>query len=183
MNRQKPRVGKKTRRSAAAKPRVKPRAAARRRVTSAKRKRAVPVRRVTVAQRRAAQLFEEQIQDVWNRFGHECLQFAEGFNNEIGSHQLHVDSTPDSVVANFAMGGEVLVQLDREHKHVGCWISSQCGDFGSCIVEQPPIGLTVEDDRLRLVYGATPLSEDDLAVKLMTELIQMEVVPKSAASR
>ena len=123
---------------------------------------------------RADALFEQQIQDVWTRFGHECRQFAEGFNNEIGQHLLHVEANPTSVMANLAMGGEVLVQLDREHRHLGCWITSQCGDLGSCVVEQPPIGLTIEGDRLRMVYGASALSEDDLAVKLLTYLIQMD---------
>ena len=45
------------------------------------------------------------------------------------------------------------------------------------------IGLTIEDDRLGWVYGATAMSEDDLAVKLMTELVEMDPAPKSAASQ
>jgi hypothetical protein len=183
MNRQKRQTYTKSRQSKAAKRLGKRRGATRRRKASTRTRRAAPVTRATMAQKRAAQIFEEQIQDVWTRFGQECLQFAEGFNNEIGAHQLHVEVNSDTVVANFMMGGEVLVQLDRDHKHVGCFITSQCGAFGSCIVEQPPIGFSVEDDRLRWVYGARLMAEDDLAVKLMTELVQIDSSPKSAASQ
>lgn len=128
-------------------------------------------------------MFEAQIHDVWNQLGHECQQFAEGFNNEMGANLLRVQSHPDSIVANLRGGGEVLIQLDREHKHVECHLSSQCGDFGSCVVEQPAIGLAVADDRLLWVYGATPIAADDLAVKLLTDLVQLESTPTSAASR
>jgi len=183
MNRLKRRRSTKPRQSTAAKRRVQSPVAKRGRAASAKTKRAASKTRVATAQKRAAEIFEQQIHDVWNRFGQECVQFAEGFNTEIGKHQLHVQCNPDTIVASLAMSGELLVQLDVEHKHVGCWISSQCGDFGSCIVEQPPIGLAIEGDRLRLAFGATAFAEDDLAVKLMTELVQMDPVPKSAASR
>jgi hypothetical protein len=164
-------------------PRVAPRAAARRKKASTKARRPEGIRRPTAAEMRADEIYEQQIQSVWERFGLECLQFAEGFNNELGSHLLHVQSNASQVVANLAMGGEVMVQLDREGKHVGCWITSQCGDLGSCVVEQPPIGLAVEDDRLRLVYGATPLSEDDLAVKLLTYLVQIDPSNPQPASQ
>jgi hypothetical protein len=183
MNRPKRRTQTKSRRSKAAERSGKSRTGTRRQVASTRNRRAATATRATIAQKRAAQAFEQQIQDVWDRFGKECQQFAEGFNGEIGAHQLHVECNPDTVVASFRLGGEVLVQLDREYKHVGCFISSQCGDFGSCIVEQPPIGFSVENDRLQWVYGATPMSADDLAVKLMTELVQMDTSPKSAASR
>jgi len=152
-------------------------------MASRKNGRTAAAKRATIAQQRAALAFEQQIEDVWNRFGQECAQFAEGFNSEMGAHHLHVECNPDTIVANFRMGGEVLVQLDRQHSQIGCFITSQCGDFGSCVVEQPPIGLAVEGERLRWVYGATPIAEADLAVKLMTELVQLETTPTSAASR
>ena len=187
MTRQKRRLNTKTRQSASAKRRATPRRAKRGRAASATAKRAVARPRRTVAQtaadRRATELFEQQIHDVWNRFGQACLQFAEGFNNEIGAHHLHVELSADSIVAKLAMGGELMVQLDREHKHVGCYITSQCGDLGSCVVEQPPIGLAVDGDRLCWVFGTTAMAEDDLAVKLMTELVQADTIPTSAASR
>jgi len=174
MNRQKRRTSTKTRQSTAAKRRVQSPGTKRRGAAAAKTKRAASKTRVAIAQKRAAEIFEQQINDVWSRFGQEFVQFAEGFNTEIGAHQLHVQINPDTIVASLAMSGELLVQLDQEHKHVACWISSQCGDFGSCIVEQPPIGLTIEDDRLRLAFGSTAFAEDDLAVKLLTELVQID---------
>lgn len=164
------------RRAALRTARSKPRMAKRRRA-STKRRRAASATRVTAAQKRAAEIFEQQVHSVWTRFGHECQQFADGFNSEIGSHQLDVESNPDTVVARFAVGGEILVQLDLEQKHIGCWISSNCGGYGSCIVEQPPVGLIIEDNRLRFVYGANTISEDNLAARLMTDLIQADTPP------
>ena len=161
--------------------RAKPRRAGRARA-STKRHRGASATRLTAAQKRAAEIFEQQVHSVWTRFGQECQQFAEGFNSEMGSQQLHVEANPDTVVATFAVGGEVLVQLDRQQKHIGCWISSNCGGYGSCIVEQPPLGLAIEDDRLRFVYGASMISEDDLAVRLMTDLIQADIPPAELSS-
>lgn len=119
-------------------------------------------------------IFDQQVHSVWDRFGQECRQFAEGFNGEIGSHQLHVESNPDAVAVTFAVGGEVIVQLDRTQRHIACWMRSRCADFGSCIVEQPPVGLTIERGHLRFVYGASVMAEDDLAVKLLTDLIRLD---------
>jgi hypothetical protein len=125
-------------------------------------------------------MFEQQVQSVWSRFGEECHRFAEGFNNELGSHQLHVETHPDTVVVTFATGGEVVVQLDREQKHVACWIKSSCDAFGSCIVDRPPIGLTIDDEQLRFVYGAGLMSEDGLAVKLLTDLVESNTPPATS---
>ena len=119
-------------------------------------------------------IFDGQVCAVWDRFAHECRQFADGFNREIGSHQLHVESTADILAVTFAAGGEVVVQLDRTQKQIACWMRSRCGDFGSCIVEQPPIGLTIERGRLRFIHGARVVSEDDLAAKLLTDLVRLD---------
>jgi len=126
------------------------------------------------AEQRALAIFEQQIEPLWKAFAHECLQFAEGFNSEIRAYQLQIESNPDTVVARFASGGEVLVQLDRTLRHVACFISSGCTAFGSCIVEQPAVSLTIQDGQLRFVYGASVMAPDDLAVKLLTDLVQPE---------
>ena len=157
---------------------AKPRTAKRR--ASSKRPHAAAAG-IEALKKRVAEIFEQQVQSVWSRFGEKCHHFAEGFNNEIGSRQLHVETHPDTVVVRFASGGEVVVQLDSEHKHVGCWITSNCEGFGSCIVEQPPVGLTIDDERLQFVYGASLMSEHDFAVKLLTDLVQSNT-PAPAAS-
>src|SRR5688572_22951441 len=189
------RTDNKPRRSVASTRRAKPGVARGRRGAAAKTKRAASTtktkraasrKRVAVtqtAQRRADELFEQQVHDVWNRFGEACRQFAEGFNSEIGANHLLVDVGPVAIVAKLAMGGELMVQLDHEHRHVGCYLTTQCGDLGSCVVEQPPVGLMADGDRLRWVFGVDPMAEDDLAVKLMTDLVQADMPPTSAASR
>jgi hypothetical protein len=126
------------------------------------------------AEQRASAVFEQQIDPLWQGLAHQCLQFAEGFNSEIRAHLLQVESNPDTIVAKFASGGEVLFQLDRTLGHIACWISSGCAPFGSCIVEQPSVSLTIQDGELRFVYGATVMTPDDLAVKVLTDLVQPE---------
>ena len=159
--------------------RAKPRAPRRRRSTDSPRTAAA---RIDALRKRVAEIFEQQVQSVWSRFGEECLQFAEGFNTAIGSHQLHVETNPDTVVVRFGGRGEVVVQLDREQKHVGCWITSNCDSFGSCIVEKPSIGLTIDDERIHFMYGASLLSETDLAVTLLTDLVQSNTPPPAAST-
>jgi len=124
--------------------------------------------------RAAIGIFDRQVQAAWDRFGQECRQFAEGFNHEVGSRQLHVEVNPDVVTATFASGAEVVIQVDRTQRQIACWMRSRCADFGSCIVDQPPVGLTIERGHLRFVYGANVVAEGDLAVTLLTDLIRLE---------
>ena len=124
--------------------------------------------------RAAIGIFDRQVQAAWDRFGQECRQFAEGFNHEVGSRQLHVEVNPDVVTATFASGAEVVIQVDRTQRQVACWMRSRCAAFGSCIVDQPPVGLTIERGQLRFVYRAKVVAEDDLAVELLTDLIRLD---------
>jgi hypothetical protein len=43
------------------------------------------------------------------------------------------------------------------------------------------VGLTIDDERLQFVYGASLVSENDFAVKLLTNLVQSNA-PAPAAS-
>ena len=83
--------------------------------------------------------------------------------------------------AKFAQGGEVFVQLDLENRQIACWITSCCGTFGSGIVEQSPIGLTIDVDRLRFVHEGKMVTEDDLAVSLLTHLTQCDTPAPATA--
>src|SRR5262245_47948899 len=85
--------------------RAKP--ARRRAATTASRRRTGAAARVAAAQIRAAALFEAQIHDVWNQLGHECQQFADGFNTEMGANLLRIQRLPDSIAASLRGGGEV----------------------------------------------------------------------------
>jgi hypothetical protein len=171
MNRRKRRAGRAASGHTPENRRVGLRAGTRRAAPS---KRRTPAKRAAAVEQRAGAIFAQQIQAVWTRFGHECQEFAEGFNAEIGAHQLHVECSRDTIMARFAQGGEVFVQLDHDQQQIGCWLSSRCGDFGSCVVEQAPLGLTVENDRLRFVYGTSTMSEGDLAIKLLTGIFQVD---------
>ena len=124
----------------------------------------------------ALKLFDEQIDPLWGQLGRECQEFAEGFNTEMGAAQLHVDSGPEIILVKFAASGaEVYVQLDKTQRVIECIMSSRCAEYGSCLVEQSAVGVMIEDGQLRFVLGSSPMSEEELAVKLLTELIESEV--------
>jgi hypothetical protein len=120
-------------------------------------------------------MVDQQLEPLWSRFGTECQQFAEGFNYEMGSRQLHVECGPDTVLARFSItGAEVFLQLDKTQRHIECVMSSGCTNYGSCIVEHPAVMLAIPDGQLRFVFGGTMVSEEELAVKLLTELVEFE---------
>lgn len=138
-------------------------------------------RQAAEEQRALGNLFHEQVEPLWNRFGNECRQFVDGFNAEWGSAKLQIELGSDVVMAKFAGGGEVLVQLVRENQHVFCVMTSGCTDMGACCVDQLPLGLSIADGRLGFMYGADAMSEDSLAVKLLTDLVQMNTPGVAAA--
>jgi hypothetical protein len=141
------------------------------------------LKRQAEEQRALGTLFHEQVGALWSRFGNECRQFADGFNAEWGSPALQIEFGSDAVMAKFAGGGEVLVQLVRENQHVFCVMTSGCTDMGACCVDQLPLGLSIADGRLGFMYGADAVSEDSLAIKLLTDLVQMNTPGAAAALR
>jgi hypothetical protein len=135
--------------------------------------RPVATKRRTAAQTRALEIFDEQIDAVWTRFTRECRQFAEGFNQEIGSPQMRVEENPAGLMVKLPVdGSEVFFQLDRADRHVQCVMTSGCTSFGSCISEQAPLGLTIMDGRLHFLYNGQLVSEEQLAVNVLTRLVE-----------
>jgi hypothetical protein len=145
---------------------AKPRKAARsRRQSSAPKRKA--------AQERGLEIFDQQIDAVWTRFTSECGQFAEGYNQELGSHQMQLEENPAGLMVKLPSdGAEVFFQLDRTERHIQCVMSSGCTSFGSCITEQAPVGLTIMDGRLQFVYNGHVVSEEELAVNVLTRLVE-----------
>jgi hypothetical protein len=126
-------------------------------------------------EQKAFQLFDQQIDPLWNRLGHECREFADGFNQEIGMRQLHVEGNLDSLLVKFtASGAEVFLQLDRAQKHLSCWLNSGCTSYGSCITDQPPISFAIVNGQLQFAYSGNIISEEELTVKLLTELVELQ---------
>lgn len=125
------------------------------------------------ARKRSFEIFDRQIDALWTRFTSECRLFAQGFNQEIGADQLRIEENPAGLLVRFtADGAEVFFQLDRADRHIACVMTSGCTSFGSCITEHAPLGLTIVDAQLRFVYGGSPVSEEDLAVRVLTSLVE-----------
>jgi hypothetical protein len=64
-------------------------------------------------------------------------------------------------------------QSSARHQHVFCVMTSRSTDMGGCCVDQLPLGLSIADGPFGFVYDADAMSEDLLAVRLLTALGQM----------
>jgi hypothetical protein len=127
------------------------------------------------AEQRAFELFDRQIEPLWGRLESECRQFAQGFNQEMGADQLRVESNPAGVMVRLMTdGAEVFFQLDRTARHVSVAMTTGCTNFGSCITDQAPVGLAILDDQLRFLFGGSAISEEELAVKILTDLLEAD---------
>jgi hypothetical protein len=127
------------------------------------------------AQRSAFQAFDQQIDPLWDRLANGCRQFAEGFNQEMGADQLHVDNHPAGLIVRMTTdGAEAFFQLDRTERHVTVASTSGCTNFGACTTVQVPVGLTILEGQLRLLLGGKPISEEELAVKILSDLLEAE---------
>ena len=118
--------------------------------------------RQQAAETEALALFDRQIGPLWDRLEDQCRQFAQGFNQEMGANQLHVDSNPAGLMVRLPTdGAEAFFQLDRDARHVSVMLSTGCTSFGSCITDQAPVGLAILDGQLRFLFGGAAISEED----------------------
>jgi hypothetical protein len=127
------------------------------------------------AEKRAFEVFDQQIDPLWDRLTNECRQFAAGFNQEMGADQLRVESNPAGLMVRMATdGAEAFFQLDRDARHVSVAMTTGCTNFGSCITDQAPVGLAILDGQLRFLFGGSAISEEELAVKILTDLLEAD---------
>jgi len=135
--------------------------------------------RMTTA-RRAFDVFDQQIDPLWDRLTNECRHFAQGFNHEMGAHQLLVESIAAGLmVRSTTDGAEAFFQLDRTARHVSVAMTTGCTNFGSCITDQAPVGLTILGGQLRFLFCGEAVSEEELAVKILTDLLEADA-PKAS---
>jgi hypothetical protein len=135
------------------------------------------------AQQQAFELFDRQIGPLWDRLEDQCRQFAQGFNQEMGANQLQVESNPAGLMVRLPTdGAEAFFQLDRDARHVAVMLSTGCTSFGSCITDQAPVGLAILAGQLRFLFGGAAISEEDLAVRILTDLIEADA-PKQVGEK
>ena len=182
MAQQKRRVARRKRRTASQKGRTATRKgrAAVQPVRAAKQNRTASLKARRAAEKRAFEVFDQQIDPLWDRLTNECRQFAEGFNKEIGADQLRVESNPAGLMVRLTNdGAEAFFQLDRSGRHVSVAMTTGCTSFGSCITDQAPVGLAILGGQLRLLFRGAAVSEEELAVKVLTDLLEADV-PKAS---
>jgi hypothetical protein len=122
-------------------------------------------------QQRAFRAFANQADSLWSGLTNQCQQFAEGFNQAAGGPalQVHVEST--TVRVAYPPGdAELFLQLDKDERYVQAWLNSGCTTYGSCLSDQLPVGLTVTGDELQFVLRGDIVSDEHVAVVLLTQL-------------
>jgi hypothetical protein len=117
------------------------------------------------------QVFAEQADSLWSGFAHQCRQFAEGFNNQVGAPELNLEADATTLRAAYPKGdAELLVTLDKTERYVQCWMNTGCGTEGCCSTNQPPVGMTVRDNALHFAFGGEVVTAEHLAITLLTQL-------------
>jgi hypothetical protein len=122
-------------------------------------------------QERAYQVFAEQADPLWNDLTDQCRQFADGFNQALGSSELHVEAAGTTLRVEYPRAEAVLrLTLDKTERYVQATLDSGCAARGSCATDQPIVGLTVNGNDLRFVLAGEVVSNERLAVELLTKL-------------
>jgi hypothetical protein len=139
------------------------------RTTSSSRGRSAPKR--PDLQERAFQVFAEQADPLWTDLTDQCRQFAEGFNRALGGRELHVQAAPTTLRVTYPRAdAELLVELDKAERYVQATLNTGGVTDGSCPACQPAVGLTVNGDELQFVLSGEVISNERLAVALLTQL-------------
>jgi hypothetical protein len=116
-------------------------------------------------------VFAEQADALWNRLADQCHQFANGFNGALGVPTLYVHADAKSVRVEYPqIDARLFFQLDRDERYLDAWISTGCATHGTCLTDRLPVGLTVNGDELQFVLGGDVISDERLAVSLLTQL-------------
>ena len=80
-------------------------------------------------QRRAYQVFAEQAVPLWNDLTYQCEQFAAGFNQALGSDELHVEAAGTILRVAYPRADAVLsVALDKAERYVQATLDDGCAD-------------------------------------------------------
>ena len=142
-----------------------------RRKATTKRARARPRRQQPDVQAQIFQVFAEQADSLWGGLVDQCRQFADGFNNHVGAQELKIRADATTLRAAYRKGdAELFVTLDKTLRYVQCWVNAGCDANGCCSTDQPPVGMTVRGDALHFAFGGEIVTDEHLAITLLTQL-------------
>ena len=140
-----------------------------------------PRRKQDDLQQRVFQVFAEQADSLWSRLADQCRQFADGFNKQLGAAELMVETDATTLRAAYPKGdAELFVKLDRTERYVQCWLNTGCATYGSCCTDQPPVGMTVRGNALHFAFGGEIVSDEHLAITLLTRLTSTSAEPEES---
>ena len=127
------------------------------------------------------QVFAEQADSLWSGLVDQCRQFADGFNNHVGAQELKIEADAATLRAAYPKGdAELVVTLDKIQRYVQCWVNAGCGANGCCTTDQPPVGMTVRGDALQFAFGGEIVTDEHLAITLLTQLTNGNVAPEGS---
>ena len=130
-----------------------------------------PSRKPLDLQEQAFKAFAEQVDSLWASLADQCRQFADGFNRVAEAPALLVEAEPTSLRVVYRLAdAELFVQLDRDERLLQAWLNTGRATYGSCVTDQLPVGLTVRASRLHFVMSGEVVSDEHLAVTLLTQL-------------
>ncbi len=130
-----------------------------------------PRRKQPDLQERIFQVFAEQADSLWSRLADQCRQFADGFNDKLGAPELQVEADATTLRAAYPRAeAELFLKLDKTERYLECWLNSGCATDGSCATCQRPVGLTVRGNTLQFALGGEVVSDERLAITLLTQL-------------
>ena len=130
-------------------------------------------------QARVFRVFARQADSLWSGFADQCRQFADGFNTQFGAPELTIEADATTLRAAYPKGdAELVVTLDKGERYVQCWINCGCDTHGNCSTNQQPVGMTVRGDVLHFAYGGDVVSDERLAIQLLTQLTNGNTEPE-----
>jgi hypothetical protein len=123
-------------------------------------------------------VFAEQADSLWSRLAEECRQFAEGFNEALGSRGLEVHADRETLQVAYPQAEiELLMELDKSERYIQASFNSGPPSARSRFTDPLSVGLTVSGNQLRFVLGGDVVSEEHVAVTLLTQLTSGNTQP------
>jgi hypothetical protein len=138
-----------------------------------------PARKAPDLQEQVVRAFEQQVDSLLSRLADQCRQFAEGFNQAIGSTAaLTVAADRNVLRVSYPQAEtELVMELDREERYLDTAIYSDLADGAYHFRDPLSVGLTVSDDKLQFVLTGDIVSEEHVAVALLRRLTSGDSEP------
>jgi hypothetical protein len=117
-------------------------------------------------------VYAKQIDSLWNRLADQCRQFATGFNQAAGGSVLEIQQpNPMTIRAAYPRAEmELVLTLDKQEGYIDGVMNVGLPADGELFQVPIGVGLTVSDSTLRFVRKGDIVSDEFVAVDILTQL-------------